>query len=209
MVGRRLCILVDELLVYYQRVSNKEVSNVSGQAVVNPSVNKSLVSLLVNVDLQVIVLFRLVLRPIGDEEIDGRVSRFGNVAHFLLGSVIDRGGDDIPAHVVVGEVSAQGRGGRGEGQENGGQNGQLIVQVPGLLHIAGLQGNLQTRESHAKGHAVHVNIVGHGAGQVLGAVESGIDGAREAAITHVILANGTRVVNVQDGNRLGGFFIAQ
>ena len=60
--------------------------------------------------------------------------------------------------VTISKVRRLGCTGRNT-HKDGAERGELVVEVPGLVNVAGLEGHLQAAVAHAEPHAVHVDVV--------------------------------------------------
>mmetsp|Transcript_44761 Transcript_44761/g.113316 ORF Transcript_44761/g.113316 Transcript_44761/m.113316 type:complete len:200 (-) Transcript_44761:63-662(-) len=72
--------------------------------------------------------------------------------------VVDGAADHLPPHICVDELALEDRGGSGQCEHDRRQRRQLIVQIPGLIHIAPLEGDLQAAAAHPEGHAIHEHL---------------------------------------------------
>eukprot|EP00960_Hanusia_phi_P017645 519669-Hanusia_phi.AAC.2 len=184
-VGRVGVRDVDPLAVDHQRVPHEQVRDVPRELLVDAGGDEGLVGGLVDGTGDVIVLVERGgrVRPllaVAHVRRDRLVPRLGKrpraaschpshlplvrgSTHFqpslLRRPVIDRGGDGRPADVGVGE-SALEDGGRGREREHDrGEHRELVVEVPGLMDVAGLEGDLEAAHAHAECHAVHLDRV--------------------------------------------------
>lgn len=73
--------------------------------------------------------------------------------------VINSPADLVPPHIRIGKKALVYRRRRCESEHDRSQGAQLVVHLPPLGDVLGLEGNLQTTAAHAEGHGIHVDEV--------------------------------------------------
>mmetsp|Transcript_117883 Transcript_117883/g.279744 ORF Transcript_117883/g.279744 Transcript_117883/m.279744 type:complete len:392 (+) Transcript_117883:748-1923(+) len=153
----------------HQGVPGEEVGDVPGHCLVDALLEQQALHLLVDFARDVAVAFGARVN----------VGRYGVIAALALSpdpvasqagvrgprsfpsfrgrAIINGLADQAPAHIRGRQPALDDGSGCREGHHDGRQNGQLVVEEPGLVDVAGLECDLEAAASHAKSHAVHVD----------------------------------------------------
>eukprot|EP00760_Papus_ankaliazontas_P005599 PhM_4_TR12669/c0_g1_i1/m.28101 len=155
-VGHRIVVDGLELaIVHRQGLADEQVRDVPRETLVDAGVHDAVQPALVDLHVAVVVLAQVdALANVGG---DGVVARFDDARDLLVDAVVHGARDRHPAHVVVREDALLHRRRGGQCQHHGAHDGELVVEVASLLHVAQLHRHLKTAAAHAEGHAVHVH----------------------------------------------------
>jgi hypothetical protein len=80
----------------------------------------------------------------------------------LFRPIIHTGSDHIPPRVHIRQITPKRRTRRRQREHDRGDGNEGVVHPPGLVHVPGLEGDLETTTTHTERHGVHVDVVGFG-----------------------------------------------
>ncbi len=113
------------------------------------------------VDIEVdVVVLRTEHVGVADEVGNAGVSGFRDVVRrgfvsFLPVATVRRLTNHVPAGVLVQETAVEDGGGGSEGQHDGREDGQLVVDVSARVDVSGRESLLDTPHAHPETHVVH------------------------------------------------------
>lgn len=178
MVRRAQVEALEIFIVNDNRVADEQVGKVRRQQGVHTAALELRLDIGI-VDELGIVILGTQTRILGNVGRIGRVAGFGDTpsimqqGHFaklFVGAVVDRAANLIPADIGLGEEALVDGGAGRQGQHDGTEGAQLVVQLASLVDILGLKGDLQAAAAHAKGHGVHVDVIDPDGAVALGVV---------------------------------------
>lgn len=158
---------VESLIVDDKRIADKQMSKMAGKHVIHTTLTKPLVDGLVKHEGDVVMEVWSESRIVGDVAINRGITRLVDATvlalergfpTFLRRPVINGVDDVVPSNIGVRDVSSLNGCCSRESKHDRCQWLKMVVKETGLVNGGSLESALKTREPHAKGHGIHVDV---------------------------------------------------